>query len=89
MRRTPPIAVRGNRTPGGEEGKDEEGCTSTYYVTIVCDYDNDTFNPVYVTEAVVVKPSYVADRCCYWRWLVVKYYLMNISFKFHKDPSFR
>ena len=21
-------------------------------------------------------------------WLVVKYYLMNISFKFHKDPSF-
>ena len=22
-------------------------------------------------------------------WLEVKYYLMNISFKFHKDPSFR
>ena len=54
MRRTPPTAVRGSQTPRGEEGKDEEGCTSTYYVTIVCDDDNDTFNHVYVTEAVVV-----------------------------------
>ena len=22
-------------------------------------------------------------------WLVIKYYLMNISFKLHRDPSFR
>ena len=28
--------------------------TSTYNVTIACDYDIDTFNHVYVTEAVVV-----------------------------------
>ena len=54
MRRTLPAAVRGSQTPGGEEGKDEEGCTSTYNVTIACDYDIDTFNHVYVTEAVVV-----------------------------------
>ena len=57
MRRTPPTAaVRGAQTPEGEEGKDEEGCTSTNYVTLVCDDSIDIFNHVYVTEAVVVNP---------------------------------
>ena len=31
-------------------------CTSTYYVTLVYDDYIDTFNHVYVTEAVVVNP---------------------------------
>ena len=47
--------MRGAQIPEGEEGKDE-GCNSTYYVTLVYDDYIDTFNHVYVTEAVVVDP---------------------------------
>ena len=48
--------MREAQIPEGEKGEDEEGCTSTYYVTLVCDDNIDTFNHVYVTEAVVVNP---------------------------------
>ena len=48
--------MRGAQIPEGAEGKHEEGCTSTYYVTLVYDDYIDTFNHVYVTEAVVVNP---------------------------------
>ena len=37
-----------------EEGKDEERCTSTCYVTLVMDDLIDIYDYVYVTEAVVV-----------------------------------
>ena len=52
-------------------------CTSTYYVTLVYDDYIDTFNHVYVTEAVVVNPLMLqidttigAASCCLW--LVVR-----------------
>ena len=43
----------------GKKGKDEEGCTSTQFVTLVYDDDIDIYvhdNNVNVTEAVVVDP---------------------------------
>ncbi len=44
----------------GEEGKDEERCTSTCYVTLVMDDPINVYDIVYVTEAVVV----VSSSCC-------------------------
>ena len=57
MIRTPPTEVMGISMKKGEEGKDEERCTSTCYVTLVMDDPINVYDIVYVTEAVVVVSS--------------------------------